>query len=43
VWLKIYGSKGDLVSIDLRAALDGGEKAIEFMILTPKLPMVGAN
>jgi hypothetical protein len=43
VWLKIYSSKGDLVSVDLQVFSDEGAKAVKFMIPTPKIPMVGAN
>jgi hypothetical protein len=41
--LKIYGPKGYLVSIDFRVAIGWSEKAVEFMIPTPKVPTVGAN
>jgi hypothetical protein len=41
--MKIYGSKGDLVSVDLRLLFEKSEKAVEFMIPTPKVPTVGAN
>jgi hypothetical protein len=43
VWLKIYGSKGDMVSSIFELFLDEGKKAVEFMIPMPKVPTVGAN
>jgi hypothetical protein len=43
VRLKIDGSKGYLDFVDFRILLAKGEKAIEFMIPTPRVPTVGTN
>jgi hypothetical protein len=43
VWLKIYGSKGNLVPSIFKLLLDEGENAIEFMIPAPKVSTVNAN
>jgi hypothetical protein len=41
--LKIDGSEGYLNFVDSGLLLAKGEKAVEFMIPTPRLPTVGAN
>jgi hypothetical protein len=41
--LKIYGFRGDLIFVIFGLLLAGSEKAVEFMIPTPKLPTVSAN
>jgi hypothetical protein len=43
VWLKIDGSKGDLISSIFELFLDESEEVVEFMIPTPKVPTVGTN
>jgi hypothetical protein len=39
--LKVYGSKGFPLTSELLLAKS--KKAVEFMIPTPRVPMVGAN
>jgi hypothetical protein len=41
--LKIYGFRGDMVSVDLRVLLVESEKVVEFMTPTSKVPTVDAN
>jgi hypothetical protein len=41
--LEICGFKGDLVSSIFELLLDRSEKAVEFMIPTPKVPTVSTN
>jgi hypothetical protein len=41
--LKIYGSNGYLVSVAFELLLAESEKAVEYMIPTPRVPTVGAN
>jgi hypothetical protein len=41
--LKIYVFRGDLISVDFQVLLAKSEKAVKFMIPTPKVPTVCAN
>jgi hypothetical protein len=41
--LKIYGPKGDPVSVIFELLLEESKKSVKFMIPTPKVPMVSAN
>jgi hypothetical protein len=44
MWLKIYASKGKIwFSSIFELLFERSEKAVEFMILTPMVPTVGAN